>query len=85
LINALFEPTSGDIRRWVPEKGMAHPHFTNDPIGKAFRAKIAQYLKDQVTAMPGRTGPDEVILIQQLPLHGGSFDIGQLIKLIPGE
>jgi 2-polyprenyl-3-methyl-5-hydroxy-6-metoxy-1,4-benzoquinol methylase len=83
LINALFEPKSAGTRNWVPEKGMSHPFFTNDPIGKASRRNIARHLKDQLVRLNGPAIPDEVIPIHQLPRRGGSLDIVQLIDLIP--
>jgi SAM-dependent methyltransferase len=84
-INVLFEPTSEDIRTWAPEGGFARPFFTNDPIGKASKPRISQYLTDQLIRMNLPKTPNEVILIHQLPRQNGSLDIEQLINLVPGE
>lgn len=84
-LNVLFEPTSKDIKTWAPEKGFARPFFTNDPIGKASKLKVSQYLMDQLIRMNLPKTPNEVILIHQLPRRDGSLDINQLIALVPGE
>ena len=84
-INALFEPTSGDIRTWRPEKGSTQAYYTNDPVGAASRPRISQFLRDQLARMNIPRSPDEIVLIDQLPRRNGSLDIDQLIELVPGE
>jgi hypothetical protein len=84
-INALFEPKSEDVKTWTPDKGFARPFYTNDPTGKASRARISQYLTDQLIRMNLPKTPNDVILIHQLPRRDGLLDIGQLIDLVPAE